>query len=145
MKEIIRFVGGGLLAVSIGIGMLQYMAGWEKLLPVDTWLAQFGKSEEPGVEQWYGEAVKNKQVTAAYVPKGKCMARVKIRLKNWFVIRNSEGTELDFKVTSVRNREDGTVVPEVSSGSWIFPKAGVYEVFLECKGKEFRIPIPVNG
>lgn len=143
MKEIIRYVGGGFLAVSVAVSFFYLI-----VTNVPEWNVASGIQKQQGAfdevcDMAYSDAIRKEDIHIKIVSQNSLLVSGEVDLRDLFVATDANGDEEDIVIKTVRNVLTGERVL-CTNGKCTFRNAGVYEVCFQCRSRIFTVRIPVN-
>lgn len=143
MKGIIRYVGGGFLAVFVAVSffylIVENVPRWNVVSAIQNQQA----ISDSVCDMYYSDAVRREDIQLKPVLQNSLFVSGEVDLRNLFIATDGNGDEVNVVIRTVRNVLTGERVI-CRNGKCTFKNAGVYEVYFQCKSKGFVVRIPVN-
>lgn len=143
MKEIIAYIGGGFLAISIGLGMyfvyLEFGKNWQEIAIYEN----DGNQAEESIREAYTKAKSKMELTFTICENARFRIQTPIEMKNYILVADGGGAAVDYEIVQIRHEESGRIALR-RNGIYYFNVPGVYKVYLRCMNQEYCLRIPVN-
>lgn len=143
MKEIIRYMGGGFLAVAVGAGVLFIMFS---TLPK---LGNVGEvfNQQPDGEATYdliyGTARGKGDIQVEWILEQCIITGRLVDLKSFFCVTDGNEAEVVPEIMQIEHEVTGSQMIHYN-GVCRFAHSGIYKVLMKCNNVTFEVRVPVN-
>lgn len=141
MQEILRYVGGGFLAVVVGCFFLNLFGNVREVFAEVSFFAETEEKYQRHLELAYGESVQGLWVDLHGMHE--IAVNVRVKPEDYIDVYDEDGREQPYEITRVRNTDTGLCLTKTGR-YYIFKQPGIYEIYLNCHDRQLRVCIPMN-